>query len=109
MKLYVDIWQLFPDVQKSFDDYTPAQKAAFCKLKDFLNDDNLKRLRDELGEPHKDESSLNLLVAEEILYPLSGGVVFLDKLPKDGSKSQHVVRPGSDRSLKGLAFGKKVI
>ena len=113
LKPVLNVWDLFPEAKKVFErNDTIAddedEGVAFGCLRDFFRDSNFENLRKELKKEYKDRATFNWLVANKILQPLSGGHVFIDKIPKDVDKSKcdKVTYPGSEKIIKGLAFGK---
>ena len=99
------LWDVFYEAKEAI--VKGSNSSGVGHLRDFFKGVNFEKLRKAIKQEHKDEAKFNWLVATKILQPLSGGLVFIDKIPKDVDKScDKVVRPASDKIVKGLAFGK---
>ena len=113
LKPALTVWDLFPEGKKVLERKAASaddkdEDVAFGYLRVFFKDSNFENLRTELKKEYKDETTFNWLVANKVLQPLSGGHVFIDKIPNDVdiSKCDKVTYPGSEKIIKGLAFGK---
>jgi hypothetical protein len=101
------LWDIFYEAKEAI--MKGNNSSSVGHLNDFFKEVDFEKLRKDIKKEHKDEAMFNWIVATKILQPLSGGLVFIDKIPKSVNKSQcdKVVHPASDKIVKGLAFGKK--